>query len=167
MVDIVIEIPYNSFIKYEHDKACGRIRCDRILNTAMTYPGNYGYFPRTLASDGDALDVLLVTDYALVPGSVIECKILGVLLMRDEAGIDEKVIAVPTSKVDSNYADIDSLQDLSSMTLKKIKHFFSHYKDTDPEKWSKVEDFENKEYAESLLRKYQIDYQNRKDTDSC
>lgn len=158
MVDMIVEIPYNSFVKYEHDKETGRIRCDRILNTAMTYPGNYGYFPKTLASDGDALDVLLVTDYALVPGTIIECKILGVLMMKDEAGVDEKIIAVPTPRVDSNYAHINSLQDLSPMMLTKIQHFFTHYKDTDPEKWSQVQGFEPREYAENILHQYRQQY---------
>ena len=112
LVDVVIEIPYNTFIKYEFDDKIGKMRCDRILNTAMLYPGNYGYIPNTLAGDGDALDILLVCDYPIYQGVMVKSEIIGVLIMEDQKGIDEKVIVVPASEVDSNYNDVDKLSDL-------------------------------------------------------
>ena len=154
MPDIIVEIPYNSYIKYEFDKSQHKLRCDRILGTAMCYPGNYGYFPNTLACDGDPLDVLLVTDYSLHPGCVVDCKIIGVLLMTDEAGLDEKIIAVPSASVDVNYACINALEDLPPFTLKKIRHFFTHYKDMEENKWCSIEGFRGAEHARSLLEKY-------------
>lgn len=158
MVDVIIEIPYNSHVKYEHDKQTNFMRCDRILNTSMNYPGNYGYIPNTLACDGDPLDVLLVTDYSLYPGTIIETRIIGVLLMKDEDGIDEKIIAIPSEKVDENYNDIHCLNNLPLMILNKIKHFFTHYKDNDSNKWSEVEGFESAEYAMNLIQKYRESY---------
>ena len=155
-IDAIIEIPYNSFIKYEYDKGKKRMRCDRILNTAMLYPGNYGYIPNTLASDGDALDILVVCDYQLKSNCIIETKILGVLIMSDEKGLDEKIIAVPANNIDLQYKDINNLYDLSSVVLTKIKHFFEHYKDNEKNKWSQVEDFKEKDYALKLIEKYKI-----------
>jgi inorganic pyrophosphatase len=152
--DAIIEIPYNSFIKYEIDKSKNIIRCDRILNTSMVYPGNYGYFPNTLAGDGDPLDVLLISNYSLHPGIIIEVKIIGVLLMQDEDGQDEKIIAVPSNNVDINYININNLDDLPKSILSKIKHFFEHYKDNDSKKWCNVGDFKNAEFAEQLYIKY-------------
>ena len=99
-IDALIEIPFNSFIKYEFDKENNIMRCDRILNTSMIYPGNYGYIPNTLAKDGDELDVLVLSNFPLHPGTVIESKIIGVLMMEDEKGIDEKIIAVPSQNID-------------------------------------------------------------------
>lgn len=154
--DIIIEIPYNSFVKYEYDETSKKIRCDRILNTSMLYPGNYGYFPNTLAGDNDPLDVLLICDYSLYPGVIIEVKIIGVLLMIDEDGQDEKIIAVPSKNVDTNYININSLNDLPKSILSKIKHFFQHYKDNDPNKWSKVGEFKDAEFAEKIYTKYLI-----------
>ena len=142
-IDMIVEIPYNSKIKYEFDDKCQKIRVDRILNTSMLYPGNYGYIPKTLSGDGDPLDVLLITEYPILPGSIIKVRIIGVLCTTDEKGNDEKIIAVPTSEVDSNYENIHNLNDLSSITLKKIKHFFNHYKDNDQNKWVKVKQFDN------------------------
>ena len=140
-IDMIVEIPYNSKIKYEFDNKLQKMRVDRILNTSMLYPGNYGYIPKTLSGDGDPLDVLLITEYPILPGSIIRARIIGVLLTTDEKGNDEKIIAVPTSDVDSNYENIHNLNDLSSITLKKIKHFFNHYKDNDINKWVKVNEF--------------------------
>ena len=142
-IDMIVEIPYNSKIKYEFDNKLQKMRVDRILNTSMLYPGNYGYIPKTLSGDGDPLDVLLITEYPILPGSIIRVRIIGVLLTTDEKGNDEKIIAVPTSDVDSNYENINNLNDLSSITLKKIKHFFNHYKDNDKNKWVKVNQFDN------------------------
>ena len=155
-IDVIIEIPYNTFIKYEFDEQTSRMRCDRILNTAMLYPGNYGYIPNTLAGDGDALDILLVCDYAIYPGIIVKTKIIGVLIMEDEKGIDEKVIVVPTKEVDINYAEIRELEDLPKVTVSKIKHFFEHYKDNETTKWCKVKNYENSDYAKKLLDKYTL-----------
>ena len=156
VIDVIIEIPYNTFIKYEFDEEVGKMRCDRILNTAMLYPGNYGYIPDTLAGDGDALDILLVCDYAIYPGIIVKAKIIGVLIMEDEKGIDEKIIVVPSKEVDINYADINEMKDLPKATISKIKHFFQHYKDNETEKWCKVKQYEDSEHAISLLKKYLI-----------
>lgn len=140
-VDMIVEIPFNSNIKYEFDKEMNKIRVDRILNTSMLYPGNYGYIPNTLSGDGDPLDILLLTEYPIIPGCIIKVRIIGVLYTIDEKGNDEKLLAVPSSDVDSNYDDIKALKDLSPIILKKIKHFFTHYKDNDKNKWVNVYDF--------------------------
>ena len=154
LVDVVIEIPYNSYVKYEYDEIIDKIRCDRILNTSMLYPGNYGYIPNTIAGDGDPLDILMICEYPIFPGVVIETKVVGVLIMEDEKGLDEKLIVVPSSSVDKNYNDVNELDDLPRLTLNKIKHFFTHYKDNDEGKWCSVKDFHDSEYALNLIRKY-------------
>ena len=153
-VDVIIEIPYNTFVKYEYDEEFKMMRCDRILNTSMLYPGNYGYIPNTLAGDGDPLDILLFCDYPIYPGVIINTKIIGVLLMDDEKGQDEKVIVVPSVNVDTSYKNINELSDLPKSTVTKIKHFFEHYKDNETEKWCKVHDFKDSKYATELYRKY-------------
>mgnify|MGYP006090790991 CR=1 FL=1 len=155
-INAIIEIPYNTFIKYEYDEKHKRIRCDRILNTSMLYPGNYGYIPNTLAKDGDPLDILVVCNYPLYPGTIIEVKILGILIMTDEKGLDEKIIAVPSNNVDYNFNLINDLNDLSPILITKIKHFFEHYKDNEKEKWNKVDKYENKQYALNIIEKYKI-----------
>jgi inorganic pyrophosphatase len=152
--DAYIEIPYNTSVKYEYDKQLNKMRCDRILNTSMLYPGNYGYIPNTLADDGDALDILVMCDYSLFPGTVIESKIIGVLMMEDEKGLDEKIISVPSYNVDNTSKDINTINDLNSSTLKKIAHFFTHYKDNEKDKWCKVYGFHDNRYAISLCEKY-------------
>tara|TARA_B000000565_G_C23532212_1_gene280221 strand:- start:10 stop:492 length:483 start_codon:yes stop_codon:yes gene_type:complete len=139
--DMIVEIPYNSKIKYEYDDIINKLRVDRVLNTSMLYPGNYGYIPKTLSGDGDPLDVLLVTEYALDPGTIIKVRIIGILYTIDEKGSDEKIIAVPAKSVDNSYEKIKNLNDLSESCLKKIKHFFNHYKDNDKNKWVVVKKF--------------------------
>ena len=156
IIDIIIEIPYNSFVKYEIDEKENKIRCDRILNTAMLYPGNYGYIPNTLAQDGDALDVLLICDYPIYPNVIIESKIIGVLIMEDEKGIDEKILAVPSNNVDPSFKYINEINDISKYNLEKIKHFFKHYKDNDDNKWSKVSDIKDSDEAYKLFQKYKL-----------
>ncbi|MBM10168.1 MAG: inorganic pyrophosphatase [Magnetovibrio sp.] len=152
MTDIIIEIPYNSFVKYEYDPEIRGIRCDRILHTAMAYPGNYGYIPNTKAGDGDPLDVLLISEYALYPMTTIKVNIIGALLTEDEKGMDEKLIAIPIEKVDPNYKGVNDIEDLPVYTLSKIKHFFNHYKDMEKNKWVKVGEFKNKQFAEELIK---------------
>ena len=150
-LDIIVEIPYNSFVKYEFDYSKGYMRCDRVLNTSMTYPGNYGFIPETLAGDGDPLDVIMICDYQLFPGSIVSAKVIGVLLTEDEKGQDEKIIVVPSSSVDFNFDHINQLSDLPASYSKKIEHFFKHYKDNEKNKWVKVNGFQGKNEAISII----------------
>ena len=151
-LDMIVEIPYNSCVKYEFDKEAQKMRCDRVLHTAMSYPGNYGYFPSTLSGDGDPLDVLLICEYPLYPGILVKVKIIGVLLTTDEKGEDEKIIAVPSEGVDHNFSEINNYNDLPQWTLTKIKHFFEHYKDTENNKWVQVKDFKGREEAIKIYK---------------
>ena len=138
-VNVIIEVPIGGEpIKYEMDKASGALFVDRFLYTAMRYPGNYGFIPHTLSDDGDPCDVIIGNTRAIAPGAVVNCRIVGVLLMEDEAGGDEKLIAVPSPKLTQRYADIHNYTDLPDITLKQIRHFFEHYKDLEPGKWVKV-----------------------------
>ena len=152
-INMVVEIPYNSFVKYEYDIKEKIMRCDRVLHTAMAYPGNYGFFPNTLAGDGDPLDVLMICDYPIYPGIHVKVKIIGVLLTKDEKGDDEKIIVVPSIKVDPNYTNINDLSDLPKCTLSKIKHFFEHYKDNETKKWVQVKEYKGREFAIELYKK--------------
>lgn len=149
---VVIEIPANhSPIKYEVDKDYDALMVDRFMATPMFYPANYGYIPNTLADDGDAVDVLVVTPYPTVPGSVIRCRPIGVLEMTDEAGSDAKVIAVPHDKLTTLYRDVDEATDLPSLLLAQIKHFFENYKDLEAGKWVKVEGWSDAAKAKSIV----------------
>lgn len=152
-VNALIEIPYGSNIKYELDKDSGAILVDRVLYSAMFYPANYGFVPNTLADDGDPIDILVLNEYPVQAGSVIKCRLIGVLIMEDEAGMDEKLLAVPTSKIDPRYDDIKSWKDLPQATLNKIKNFFETYKMLEPNKWVKLKDFQDASEAEALLNK--------------
>ncbi len=152
-VYVVVEIPQDSSIKYELDKESGAVFVDRFLFTAMHYPFNYGFIPQTLADDGDPVDVLVISSYPVIPGSVIRCRPIGALQMRDEEGIDTKLLAVPHSKLDPTYEGIKSYQDLPKILLDKIKHFFEHYKELEPGKWVKVEEFKGVEFAYEEIRK--------------
>ena len=152
-INAVIEIPYGSNIKYEIDKASGALCVDRVLYGAMFYPANYGFVPNTLADDGDPADVLVLNEYPLVAGSVIPCRLIGVLMMEDESGIDEKLLAVPVSKIDPRFEGIKGVSDLPKATLDKIKNFFEIYKLLEPNKWVKVKDFASAAEAEKILDK--------------
>ncbi|MFT4195692.1 inorganic diphosphatase [Ottowia sp.] len=146
--NVVIEIPMNADpIKYEVDKASGAIFVDRFMTTAMHYPTNYGYVPQTLSGDGDPVDVLVVTPYPLQPGVVVTCRPLGILKMQDEAGIDGKVLAVPTDKILPIYSHWKTVDDVNAMRLKAISHFFEHYKDLEDGKWVKVLGWEGPDAA--------------------
>ena len=158
-IQAIIEIPYQTCVKYEYDEKFKMLRCDRILNTSMLYPGNYGYIPNTLGGDGDPLDILVLCDYQLYPCIIIECKVIGVLIMEDEKGFDEKIISVPSELVNSNSKFIKNINDISSIDLNKIKHFFEYYKMNDKDKWCKVYDFQNKEEAMRLIEKYSHNYE--------
>ena len=135
----VIEIPQGGEpVKYEMDKASGALFVDRFLHTAMFYPGNYGFIPHTLSEDGDACDILVVGSVPVVPGAVIRCRPVGALLMQDEAGVDEKVLAVPVDDLHPFYSNIRNYTDLPPVLIEQIAHFFQHYKDLEKGKWVKV-----------------------------
>ena len=138
-VNVVIEVPIGGEpIKYEMDKASGALTVDRFLYTSMRYPGNYGFIPHTLSDDGDPCDVIVANTRAIIPGAVMSCKIVGVLFMEDEAGGDEKLLAVPTAKLTQRYAKVANYTDLPEITIEQIEHFFAHYKDLEPNKWVKI-----------------------------
>ncbi len=138
-VNVIIEVPIGGEpIKYELDKAAGTLVVDRFLHTPMRYPGNYGFVPHTLSLDGDPIDVLIANTRAIVPGAVINVRPIGVLRMNDEAGADEKVIAVPSTKLTKRYAHISNYTELPEITLQQVQHFFEHYKDLEPGKWVKI-----------------------------
>ncbi|PZP35222.1 MAG: inorganic diphosphatase [Roseateles depolymerans] len=150
--NVVIEIPMNADpIKYEVDKETGALFVDRFLTTPMYYPCNYGYVPQTLADDGDPVDVLVITPFALQPGVVVKCRALGVLQMDDEAGGDAKLVAVPTSKTLPMYDHWKSIEDVNPMRIKAIQHFFEHYKDLEPNKWVKVKGWEGVDAAKKEI----------------
>jgi inorganic pyrophosphatase len=139
-INVVIEIPAHSDpVKYELDKETGAMYVDRFMNTAMHYPCNYGYVPHTLSKDGDPVDVMVVTSYPLIPGSVIECRPVGVLKMTDESGDDAKVLAVPVDKLSRLYRKVQDFRDMPELLLEQVAHFFEHYKDLDEGKWVRVE----------------------------
>jgi inorganic pyrophosphatase len=151
--NVIIEIPMNADpIKYEIDKETGALFVDRFVSTAMHYPCNYGYIPNTLADDGDPVDVLVITPFALMPGVVVRCRPIGMLKMSDEAGGDTKLLAVPIDKLTPLYRAIETARDLPEMTLSQITHFFAHYKDLEPGKWVKVEGWGSPEDAKKEIR---------------
>ena len=149
-VNVVVEIPFGSSVKYEVDKNTGLLFVDRFNFTAMFFPFNYGFIPSTKGQDGDPLDILVVSSYPVSAGSVIKSRPVGMLEMEDEAGIDTKIIAVPVEKVDPFYSHIADVDDLGEGVLKRIKHFFNHYKELEDGKWVKTKDFlpKNKAYDE-------------------
>lgn len=140
-LNIFIEIPKNSPVKYEIDKETGHLVVDRFMYTAMSYPFNYGYVPNTKAKDGDAVDVMVISSYPVQAGCMLPSRIIGMLEMEDEAGSDNKIIAVPTKKIDPFYAHINDIADLDDATKNMIKHFFEYYKSIEPGKWVKVKKF--------------------------
>ena len=151
-VNVVIEIPMNGDpIKYELDKATGALFIDRFMSTSMHYPCNYGYIPRTLSGDGDPVDVLVVTPYPLIPGVVVRCRPVGMLKMTDEAGADEKLLAIPIDKLTPIYRNVQSSRDLPELTQSQITHFFEHYKDLEPGKWVKVQGWVGAEEAKKAI----------------
>ncbi len=148
----IIEIPANGgSIKYEVDKESGLLMVDRFMPVAMHYPCDYGYVPSTLADDGDAMDVLVLTPYPVQPGTLVRVRALGLLVMTDEAGKDSKILAAPIEKACAQFADVKTLKDLPEMLLNRISHFFEQYKALEPNKWVKVEGWQGKEAAEQAL----------------
>ena len=148
-INVIIEIPSHSDpVKYEVDKETGALFVDRFMNTAMFYPCNYGYVPHTLSDDGDPVDVLVVSPYALISGSVVQCRPVGMLKMTDESGEDAKIIAVPHDKM---YDDVQDVNDLPARLLEQLSHFFEHYKDLEKNKWVKIEGWVNKDEAKAEI----------------
>jgi inorganic pyrophosphatase len=151
-INVIVEIPQGGApVKYEIDKESGALFVDRFLHTAMFYPCNYGFVPHTKSEDGDPLDVLIAGPTAVVPGSVVRCRPVGVLLMEDEAGPDEKLIAVPVDKLHPFYTDVRSYADLPAIMCEQIEHFFTHYKDLEPGKWVKVTRWAGPDEAETII----------------
>jgi inorganic pyrophosphatase len=151
-VNVLIEIPAGGLpVKYEMDKASGALFVDRFLHTAMFYPGNYGFIPHTLSEDGDPIDVLVISSIPVIPGAIVRCRPVGVLIMQDQAGPDEKIIAVPTDDLHPFHTNVRSYRDLPDILLKQIEHFFQHYKDLEPKKWTKLGDWGGAEDAERLI----------------
>jgi len=153
-VNVVIEVPIGGEpIKYEMDKESGALFVDRFLYTSMRYPGNYGFIPHTLSDDGDPCDVIVANTRAIVPGAVMSCRIVGVLLMEDEHGGDEKLLAVPSAKLTQRYAQVMNYSDLPSITIQQIEHFFAHYKDLEPDKWVRIVRWGDADEARALVLK--------------
>lgn len=151
-VNVIIEVPVGGQpIKYEMDKEAGALIVDRFLYTPMTYPGNYGFVPHTLSEDGDPIDVLVCNTRPLVPGCVIKVRPIGVMIMEDDGGKDEKIIAVPVQKLTRRYDKVENYTDLPEITLKQIEHFFEHYKDLEPGKWVKIGGWQDVTVAKKLI----------------
>lgn len=157
-INAIIEIPYGSSVKYELDKESRAVFVDRVMASAVFYPANYGFIANTLADDGDPVDILVLNEYPIQAGAVIPCRLIGVLVMEDESGMDEKLLALPTSKVDARYEDIKSLDDVPKATLAKIKNFFETYKILEKDKWVKVQDFKDTKAAVGILEKAIANY---------
>lgn len=151
-VNVVVEIPQGGLpVKYELDKASGAMFVDRFLHTAMHYPGNYGFVPHTLSADGDPSDVLVVTQMPVIPGAIIRCRPIGALLMEDEKGLDEKILAVPSDDLHPFYTGIRSYLDLPLILREQISHFFQHYKDLEGGKWVSIVRWADAEEAMALI----------------
>ena len=151
-VNVVVEVPVGGEpVKYEMDKEAGTMVVDRFLYTPMRYPGNYGFVPHTLSDDGDPVDVLIPNQRPILPGAVMNCRPIGVLLMEDEAGGDEKVIAVPSTRLTRRYETVDDVMDLPEITRYQIQHFFEHYKDLEPGKWVKIVRWEGAKVARRMV----------------
>jgi inorganic pyrophosphatase len=151
-VNVIIEVPIGGEpIKYEMDKEAGTLVVDRFLYTAMRYPGNYGFIPHTLSGDGDPCDVLVANTRAIIPGAMISVRPVGVLVMEDNAGEDEKIVAVPSHHLTQRYERVHSYRDLPEITVKQIEHFFAHYKDLEPGKWVRIKHWGDADEARRLI----------------
>jgi inorganic pyrophosphatase len=151
-VNVIVEVPVGGEpIKYEMDKASGALVVDRFLYTSMRYPGNYGFIPHTLSEDGDPCDVLIANQRGIIPGALVACRPVGVLRMQDEAGGDEKIIAVPVPRLTRRYEKIFNYTDLPEITIQQIEHFFQHYKDLETTKWVKVLGWGDAQEAQALI----------------
>jgi inorganic pyrophosphatase len=152
-VNVIIEIPLGGNpVKYELDKKSGAMYVDRFLHTAMYYPCNYGFIPHTLSEDGDPADAAVLGQIPVIPGVIIRSRPIGVLVMEDEAGIDEKILCVPVDDLHPYYGDVGSYRDIRPIQLEQIQHFFEHYKDLEKNKWVKVQRWGEAEEAMDLIR---------------
>lgn len=151
-VNVVVEVPVGGEpIKYEMDKEAGTMVVDRFLYTSMRYPGNYGFIPHTLSEDGDPCDVIIVSQRHIVPGAIMAVRPVGVLMMVDEAGGDEKIVAVPASHISKRYDAVIDYSGLPPIQIQQIEHFFTHYKDLEPGKWAKTDGWGDHVHAEKLI----------------
>lgn len=152
-INVIIEIPSNNKpVKYEYDEVNDILVVDRFMSTNMQYPCNYGFIPKTKSGDGDPVDVLVLSPTSLIPGTMINCRPIGLLIMNDEGGHDNKVLSVPSSQLTKIYDNIKNAIDLPDLLLQQIKYFFEHYKDLDgSSKWVKVENFKNAKYAKQYI----------------
>ena len=157
-LNVIIEIPEGSNIKYEIDKDMDSVVVDRFVAMPMYYPANYGFINKTLADDGDPTDVLVVTPQPIAPGCVIRCRPIGILNMEDESGVDEKVVAVPHTKVTTLYDDVNELEDLPKLLVDQIKAFFETYKDLEDGKWVKVTGWEDSASAKEKIKRHADQY---------
>ncbi|MFT5209951.1 MAG: inorganic pyrophosphatase [Flavobacterium sp.] len=165
-INVIIEVPVGGEpIKYEMDKESGALFVDRYLYTSMRYPGNYGFVPNTLSDDGDPVDVIIASTRAITPGAVMNCRPIGVLKMSDEAGGDEKILAVPDSKLTRRYDNVINHSDLPQITLDQIEHFFQHYKDLEPGKWVKLEGWADAAEAKVLIQQAMDRFSENKESD--
>ena len=162
-INVIIEVPIGGEpIKYEMDKAAGTLVVDRFLHTPMRYPGNYGFVPHTLSDDGDPIDVLVANTRPIIPGAVINVRPIGVLMMEDDGGGDEKIIAVPTPKLTKRYENVVNYTDMPRITIEQIQHFFEHYKDLEPGKWVRTKGWGDAAMARKLIQEA-IDRASRQD----
>ena len=151
-VNVIVEVPLGGEpIKYEMDNEAGALVVDRFLYTPMFYPGNYGFIPHTLSGDGDPCDVLVANTRAIIPGAIISVRPVGVLVMQDDGGEDEKIVAVPSRKLTQRYNRVENYTDLPDITISQIQHFFEHYKDLEPGKWVKIVRWGDRAEAERLI----------------
>ncbi len=151
-VNVIVEVPVGTEpVKYEMDKESGALFVDRIMHTSMRYPCNYGFIPHTLADDGDPVDVLIANNTPIMPGAVVRCRPIGVLLMEDEAGMDEKLMMVPVDSLNPWYTAVQSHEELPTVFLDRIRHFFEHYKDLEKGKWVKIHGWGDKDKAAQLI----------------
>jgi inorganic pyrophosphatase len=153
-INVIVEVPLGGEpVKYEMDKKAGTLFVDRILYTAMRYPGNYGFVPHTLSDDGDPVDILIANQRPIIPGSVMNCRAIGVLNMIDEEGHDEKIVVVPSGRVSAMYDNVNNYRDLPTMLLRQIEHFFQRYKDLEDGKWVKIDNWgDDSEAREKILQ---------------
>jgi inorganic pyrophosphatase len=153
IVNVIIEVPLGGEpIKYEIDKASGALFVDRFLYTPMRYPGNYGFVPHTLCGDGDPLDAVVLNSRPVVPGAVVSVRPIGVLFMEDDGGMDEKILCVPAPKLTAMYDHVHDLGDIQPIQLERVKHFFTHYKDLEPDKWVKLDHIGDAAEAKRVIR---------------
>ena len=152
-INVIIEVPFGREpVKYEMDKKSGALFVDRVMHTSMRYPCNYGFMPHTLSEDGDPIDILVASPVEFLSGCIVRCRPVGVLKMTDEKGEDEKILAVPVDALNPYYREVKEYSDLPEILLNQISHFFTHYKDLEPDKWVKLGGWQNAEHSAQLIK---------------